>query len=199
MSKLKQRISDFTLSGKLLGFVIKDGYKIKYLRIVVAQREYWIKLPKEMRQSFNPEIIPGCWLEITGTRKQSKTGKLKLEASEVRLVDSSVPSHNLGIAQNSRDAEVGDNLAVNEVAKNAKASPTRILVCRKSSCQKKGGKAICQAIEASLQTSGLEGEVEVKLTGCLKQCKKGPNLVIDKSRYSRVTPEQIPELLARHL
>jgi hypothetical protein len=91
MSKLKHRISDFALCGQLLGFVIKDGYKIKYLRIVVAEREYWIKLPKEMRQSFNPEIIPGCWLDITGTTKQSKTGTVKLEATGVNLANSSVP------------------------------------------------------------------------------------------------------------
>lgn len=199
MSKLKHRISDFALCGQLLGFVIKDGYKIKYLRIVVAEREYWIKLPKELRQSFNPEIIPGCWLDIRGVSKQGKTGKIKLEATEVKLADSLEPKldFNSSFAQMRGGAEGEDNLVLN----NSKVSQPRILVCRKSSCQKKGGKAICQAIEEGLQARGLAGEVEVKLTGCLKRCKQGPNLVIlpDKSRYSQVTPEQVPSLLARHL
>jgi (2Fe-2S) ferredoxin len=205
MAKLKQGISDFALSGQLSGFVIKDGYQIKYLRIVVAEREYWIKLPKEMRHTFNPEIIPGCWLDVIGIRKQSKTGKLKLEATEVRLADSSVSKldFNGSLAQRRRGAEEkrGENLSLSRFSRGSQVAQTRIFVCRKSSCQKKGGRAICQAIEESLRTHQLEEEVEVKLTGCLKQCKHGPNLIImpDKARYGRVKPEQIPELLARHL
>ena len=201
MSKGKQQVLDFSLSGQLSGFVIKDGYKIKYLKIIVAQREYWVKLPKEIRENFNPEIIPGNWLDITGIRKQSKTGKVKLEATEVSLADSFSGDLSLPQKQINREKEREKNLPGKGISRKSKVTQASILVCRKSSCQKKGSKAICRAIEANLENCGLQEEVKVKFTGCLKQCKKGPNLVImpDKKRYSQVKPQQIPELLAKHL
>ena len=33
----------FQVVGQFLGFVLKDGYKVKYLRISVDKREYWFK------------------------------------------------------------------------------------------------------------------------------------------------------------
>jgi (2Fe-2S) ferredoxin len=55
-------------------------------------------------------------------------------------------------------------------------------------------------LQAALGDRGLENEVEIKATGCLKQCKAGPNLVVmpDKTRYSRVQAEEIPELIDKH-
>ncbi|MGA7936768.1 MAG: (2Fe-2S) ferredoxin domain-containing protein, partial [Kovacikia sp.] len=43
-------------------------------------------------------------------------------------------------------------------------------------------------------------QVTIRGTGCMKDCKAGPNLVVmpGKCRYSRVTPQEIPELLAKH-
>ncbi|NEP55024.1 MAG: (2Fe-2S) ferredoxin domain-containing protein, partial [Moorea sp. SIO3C2] len=69
MSKLKQPVSEFSVVGQLLDFVIKDGYKIKYLRINVSNIEYWIKLSKPLRKSLDPAIIPGAWIEVSGTSK----------------------------------------------------------------------------------------------------------------------------------
>jgi len=42
--------------------------------------------------------------------------------------------------------------------------------------------------------------VNIKLTGCLKQCKKGPNLVVmpDKKHYNQVAPQDVPSLIERH-
>ncbi|XZO01932.1 MAG: (2Fe-2S) ferredoxin domain-containing protein [Microcoleus sp.] len=60
------------------------------------------------------------------------------------------------------------------------------LVCQKSDCQKRGSGAVCKALENALNCSGLAGEVIVQKTGCLKQCKAGPNIVVmpDKTRYT---------------
>ena len=61
------------------------------------------------------------------------------------------------------------------------------MVCQKSDCMKRGGKAVCQALEAALSDRGLEDQVTIKGTGCMKNCKAGPNLVMpDKTRYSRI-------------
>ncbi len=188
MAKLKHRGSEFSLVGQLLGFVIKDGYKIKYLRIAIGEREYWINLPKELRYHLDPAIAPGCWLEVTGERKLCrKTGKVKLKADAVKPTVIPSPSQPPVLVPQAQTAK----------SKQAKAN---ILVCQKSSCWKKGGKAVCQALEESLRDRGWEDRVKIKLTGCLKQCKKGPNLVVmpDKARYSKARPQQIPALLEKH-
>lgn len=85
------------------------------------------------------------------------------------------------------------------LAKPAKKKAT-ILVCQKSDCRKRGGKAICPIIEEHLRDRGLQDEVAIKATGCMKRCKAGPNIVVmpDKTRYSRIEASEIPELLAKH-
>jgi NADH:ubiquinone oxidoreductase subunit E len=84
--------------------------------------------------------------------------------------------------------------------KPKKAATAKILVCEKSSCWKRGGKQLCEAIAQTLKEKGLEDAVEIKRTGCLKQCKEGPNLVIlpDKAKYSQVRPYQVASLLEKH-
>ena len=183
----KSQVSDFSLSGQLLGWVIKDGYKVKYLRLTVAEREYWVKVPKELRYGLDPEtMIPGCYLVVNGTCKRSlKTGKFKLQAREITLVD--------GVTSSSAKT-------FEPPIARSQASKQRILVCRKSSCRKRGGQAVYQALAKALQTQGLESCVEIKETGCLKQCKKGPNLVVmpDKARYAQVQPSEVSTLVDRH-
>ena len=192
MSKLKYQVGDFQLQGQLLGFILKDGYKIKYLKIAFAQREYWIKLPKDLRSQIDRDIVPGCWLDITGhSKKCRKTGKLKLQAVEIKLAKKEEPENKAPVA----------TYNPNSPQTPGKSSKIRILVCSKSSCRKRGSNALCQALQTHIEDYSLQALTEIKLTGCLKKCKKGPNLVItpDKARYSGVTPEQIPLLLKKHL
>jgi (2Fe-2S) ferredoxin len=190
MSTLMPATSAFTLAGQLLSFVIRDGYKIKYLRLGVADREYWIKLPKPLRTQLDPQIVPGCWIEVSGTRKfDFKAGKLKLKAESITPIAAD------GVSQ----AFLGD-LSCPLPAIAAQPSKGSILVCQKSSCWKRGGQVVCQILEQALRDRGLDDCVQVKRTGCLKQCKKGPNVVMlpDKARYSNVDPENVVSLLDRH-
>jgi len=64
---------------------------------------------------------------------------------------------------------------------------------------KRGGKALCQALEGELKNCGLQDNVTIKGTGCMKNCKAGPNLVMpDKTRYSRIEAGQVPALINKH-
>jgi (2Fe-2S) ferredoxin len=86
--------------------------------------------------------------------------------------------------------------------KNKCSVPTaKILICQKSDCRKRGGDAVCKALQQELEQRGLKEQVTLEKTGCLKKCKSGPNLVIlpDKTRYSKVEPEAIPVLIEQHL
>lgn len=188
MSSYKHQRSEFNLVGQLLGFVIRDGDKIKYLRVAISEREYWIKPEKEIRQQLTQMITPGCWIEVQGFSKQCfKTGKVKLKANAVKEIAITEPARTLILpAQSQPDQE--------------KASKSSILVCQKSSCWKRGGKEVCRFLAEGLRDRGLDDTVQVKLTGCLKQCKAGPNMVMmpDKARYSKVQPHQVTELLDKH-
>lgn len=176
MSKI---VEPFNLVGKLSGFVIKDGVKIKYLRLAVSDREYWIKPPKQ-KESLAFSLQPESWLEITGIKKL-KGGKLTLDAEEIQLVSES----------NSFPTAV-----------NALPQPTMgsILVCQQSDCLKRGSSAVCQEIAQNLQDQGLEDRVKMRGVGCLKRCKSGPNFVIlpSKTYYSNVQVSQIPDLVKAH-
>lgn len=182
MSKYKsKKVSDFTLEGRFLNFILEDGYKLKYLRLATAEGEYWIKC-KALQQNAELRLIPGDWVQVIGESKLDlKTGKLKLKAAQVLPA---IPN-------------------VQENAVSIKPAPSQkkanILVCQKSSCMKRGGTAVCQALQSALSDRGLEEEVAIKGTGCLKQCKAGPNIVMpDKTRYSRIQAAEIPEVVDRH-
>jgi NADH:ubiquinone oxidoreductase subunit E len=84
-------------------------------------------------------------------------------------------------------------------AKTKPAKIQTILVCQKSDCMNRGGKALCQALESELINNGLEDSVTIKGTGCMKNCKAGPNLVMpDKTRYSKIQATQVPALIDKH-
>lgn len=184
MSKFHSKeVSAFTLEGKFLGFEFEDGYQRKYLRLENSEGAYYyVKLAKYLRSSFELNLQPGDWVQIFGEKKfDSKKGTLKLKASRVILAANKqtkapVPSQPKPIA-----------------------GKANILVCQKSDCMKRGGKGVCQALQAAISDRGLENEVAIKGTGCLKQCKAGPNVVMpDKTRYTRIQAEQIPQVIDRH-
>jgi len=185
MIKFKSKqISEFSLEGRFLGFVFEDGYKLKYLRMATSsQGECCIKLCKHLRADLELRLIPGDWLAVVGEKKlDNKTGQIKLKAERV----------------------VRAATSYTETALPVKATPIKskanILVCQKSDCMKRGGKAVCQTINAALSAHGLEDQVAIIGTGCMKNCKAGPNLVMpDKTRYSRIQAVQIPALMDKHL
>lgn len=187
MSSIQEQMSDIQISGQLLGFIFKDGYKLKYLRIKVSEREYWFKVPKSLRQSLDPSIQVGCFLEIQGMAKLSrKTGKLTLIADFIQVISSETPQDTLETSEFSPSPKV--------------AKKSRILVCQKSDCWKRGGKAICEKLQQELRECGLSETVTLQKTGCLKKCKKGPNVVVlpDKVHYPQFNPEEVPYLVQKH-
>lgn len=185
--------SEFCLEGRFINFVIKDGYKLKGLMLGTHEGESYIKLAKHLRAAFDLRLPPGTWLQVVGYKKYDlKDGTVTLKAERV-------------MAARSDMARVHTTIPVQEPpsidktkVKPAKAKAT-ILVCQKSDCMKRGGKAVCQALEAALSDRGLEDQVTIKGTGCMKNCKAGTNLVMpDKTRHSRIQATQVPALMDKH-
>ena len=176
-------VTEFCFEGRFLDFVIKDGYKLKGLLLGTSEGECYIKLAKHLRSAFDLRLPQGTWLQVVGTKQYNA------KKDQVTLVGERVMA---------ASADMG-TVAAQIPVKTKPAKTQTILVCQKSDCMKRGGKALCQALESELINNGLEDSVTIKGTGCMKNCKAGPNLVMpDKTRYSKVKAEQVPALIDKH-
>ncbi len=207
-----KQVSEFSLEGEILSLIIEDGYKLKYLRICSDRGiEYLVKLCKELRESLSSVLTPGLRVLVAGEKQLNlKNGKLKLKAYSLKLSGSNNGASPPLELANAPVAFVTSPRAIdNNSIPSGTASKTavisgktkaKILICQKSDCQKRGGAAICKALENALNSRGLAEQVTVQGTGCLKQCKAGPNIVVmpDKTRYSRIKPAEIPAILDKH-
>ncbi len=175
--------TEFSLEGRFLGFAAKQGYKLKYLRLSTATGEYLIKLPKADRLSLYRTLTPGTWVQVTGSRKTDLDGdSVKFKADQVIPA---VPGQS-----------ASDTLPA---APGVKPSRATILVCQKSDCCRRGGRALFHSLQAELDDRGLGDQVTLKPTGCMKHCKAGPNLVMpDKTRYSQIHADAVPALIDKH-
>lgn len=185
MGKVRTAAVEFQWVGKLRDFVSKDGDKIEYLRLAVAEREYWIEVPKPLRTALSPEIGPGSQLAVSGWASRcGKTGKLALVAESIRLA-----------------AKVGASEGESAPpATSLLPQPTKILVCTQAGYCKRGAAAVRTILQAHLQARGLAERVEIRPIGCLKACKDGPNLVVmpGGARYGQIGPGRVAALMAEH-
>jgi len=177
------QVTEFCFEGRFLDFVIKDGYKLKGLVLWTSEGECYIKLAKHLRSAFDLRLPQGTWLQVVGTKQyNAKKDQVTLVAERVMAAS----------------ADMG-TVAAQNLAKTKPDKVQTILVCQKSDCMKRGGKALCEALESELINHGLENSVAIKGTGCMKNCKSGPNLVMpDKTRYSKVKAEQVAALINKH-
>lgn len=184
--------SSFFLEGQFLGFETKSSGKIKSLRMAVESNVLQIKLPKETRVKLKQVLLPGDRIEVSGERKQKHFTDLpKLTAYEVNKVSECLgedcPSHCLP--------------AVDIVEATPKSKKVKLLVCKKSGCMKRGGKKLSQELETALFARGLQNQVVIEYTGCLKCCSSAPNVLLmpGKVRCSKMSPKKIVDLLADKL
>jgi (2Fe-2S) ferredoxin len=182
-----ERVSEFYLEGHFIEFVVKDGYKLKGLMLETSQGQCYVKLAKHLRHTFDWRMAPQTKLQIVGTKKVcSKTGEYKFKAERV-------------VAARANGEEYISPPEPNEPTKKKPVKQTTILMCQKSDCMDRGGKALCQALQKELQERDLDTEVIIKPTGCMKNCKGGPNLIMpNKTRYSRIQAKDVPALLDKY-
>ncbi|MBD2354112.1 (2Fe-2S) ferredoxin domain-containing protein [Tolypothrix sp. FACHB-123] len=196
-----QQVSDFCLEGRFMDFVIKDGYKLKGLQIWTAEGECYIKLAKHLRFAFDLRLPRGTWLQIVGKKKhQLATGEVTFKAERVMAARQDVANETItqmGIP--SPISHPPKPSSITEASAKPSKGKSTILVCQKSDCMKRGGKGVCQALEAALSDRGLEDQVTIKGTGCMKNCKAGPNVVMpDKTRYTRISAAQVSNIMDKH-
>ncbi len=78
---------------------------------------------------------------------------------------------------------------------------SHILICGGTGCTSSGSKKIQDAFNENIAACGLENEIKIVQTGCFGLCALGPVVIVypDGTFYSRVTPEDVKEIVEEHL
>jgi NADP-reducing hydrogenase subunit HndC len=76
-----------------------------------------------------------------------------------------------------------------------------VLVCGGTGCTSSGSAAVQQAFTENIEAFGLSEEIKLVQTGCFGLCALGPVVIVypDGTFYSRVTPEDVKEIVEEHL
>ncbi|MEM1240241.1 MAG: (2Fe-2S) ferredoxin domain-containing protein [Cyanobacteria bacterium P01_H01_bin.26] len=191
MLDAKQPPYMFTLDGIFLGCLGKKPTKVNSIVLEVEQEQLVIQLPKELRATLGEyNLQPGSRIRCIGRSRvdfEEKVISLKayhlfpLTAAAPKVVTTTVSQ--------------GNTLASTSSKKRGK-----ILVCRKSGCQKRGGRQLTSTLETVLQEYQLHGQVEIQYTGCQKRCSKAPTVTImpGRYRYDRLSFKDLPTLIKKH-
>ncbi len=76
-----------------------------------------------------------------------------------------------------------------------------IALCGSTGCEALGAKEVVKAFREELKKRNLENEVDIKETGCLGFCEKGPRVLIqpEEIAYFKVQVSDVPEIVSRTL
>ena len=166
------KIADtFSLEGEFWGLCAVDGsFKLKYLMLKTpSSGQYVIKVPKEYRGELAWKYTIGDRIRVRGIQTEP------LKAYSIEKI-SGEPAH---------------TCLPNHKTKY------KILVCQKSDCCNQGAREIYANLQQELTRRGLEDQIDIKATGCLKQCKQAPNLVVlpQNLKLGRVKSSQIRQII----
>ena len=195
---------EFHLVGTVSKFALKKRGKVKSFELKTPKGNFYFKIPHKLHKRLNCQLYPNVKLEVKGTVDICpKKAKLKLKLEQINVLSSipNPPPFDLEFfdhATSDNSTALKNNTAL---ANGTNSEPKgKILLCKKSSCWKRGGKAIYDKITEELQEQGLEDSVTIKKTGCMGRCKSAPNLVVlpDKARYKCFDQEEINSLIDTH-
>ncbi len=73
-----------------------------------------------------------------------------------------------------------------------------ITLCCGSACQASGSLEVADRLEAELREQGVDGEIEIRKTGCHGYCERGPIVVNEPSgvSYFQLQPDDVSEIVA---
>lgn len=180
-----KQISTFLIEGRFLGFLEDQEGKRKSILLATEQGEMTIKLAKPLRWSVGPELRPGQRLQVGGEQKEKHpfgfSTEVKRKAWSVEILESSP-----------REDQTSEMPQATR--------PSCILICQKSDCQRRGSQSVLRALETALSGSAEADRVQIRPTGCMKDCKAGPHLVFmpGRVRLHQVTPQDVPHLLEKY-
>ena len=78
---------------------------------------------------------------------------------------------------------------------------SHVLICGGTGCTSSGSAALHDRLADELKAKGLDEEIKIVMTGCFGLCALGPIMIVypEGTFYSRVTVDDIPEIVEEHL
>ena len=78
---------------------------------------------------------------------------------------------------------------------------SHVLICGGTGCTSSGSAALHDKLADELKAKGLDEEIKIVMTGCFGLCALGPIMIVypEGTFYSRVTVDDIPEIVEEHL
>jgi len=191
-----QRPTGTVLKGQFTEVWRSGKGKIKGLQLRTEAQTYTIKLPKYLRPMLVRELAPHAFIQVWAYREDEKWHGINImplsECEAIGLRDT----------WHTQEAVTDQCSEVAAVTAAAPDAPQKLCVqvCRKGKCFKQGGRQIMQSLEAAIAEDPNLQHVEVEGVGCLKACKKGPNIKLSNSKrvISGVTPENALALVTQH-
>lgn len=195
----------FCLVGQFLGYELKS-HKIHAIHFSHSQQDYRLKLSSSarddlLRAALEGNLQVGDWVEVSGLQDSDRPKGPKLKAHALRRVSPEEAEHRASLQCGSQCGSQCASSSRQSDHQSGRSSqrPTKVLVCQKSSCCQRGGKAVLKRIQQVVRDRQLEEQVTLRSTGCMGNCGKGPLVVIGKTRCRGVTPKTVESLLEQHL
>src|SRR5208282_3862137 len=88
-----------------------------------------------------------------------------------------------------------------KIVANIDPQKTAVTLCTSTGCEALGAMGVLKALKEEFKKQGLEGKVDIKETGCLGFCEKGPRVVIypEDIAYFKVQASDVPEIVSKTL
>lgn len=176
------------LRGQFTEVLRSHKGKLKGIVLRTAEQEYGIKLPKYLRPMLVRELAPGAFVQVWAYQEDEKwrgINVMPLSEAEVRAHQATLSTLPAPVVK-----------AENDI-------PQQLLcvqVCTKGKCFKQGGRQILRALEGEVASHPDLQNVSIQGVGCMKACKKGPNIRLSGSQkvINGVTPNSALAVLSQN-
>ena len=159
------------LKGQYVGAFRSPKGKLKGLLLKSGGDEYAVKLPKYLRPILVRELVPETYIQVWAYPDEEIWRAINIlplpEAERLQLQQ-----------QESESPPSSDQPAHKSNPLTPQRAEVCIQVCRKGKCFKQGSREIWQTLQAEVEANPDLQHVSIEATGCMKACKKGPNLRI---------------------
>lgn len=146
------------LKGQYIEAFRSSKGKIKGLWLKNGTQKCSVRLPKYLRPMLVRELEPGTFIQVWAYPDEGNWRGI----------------HILPLTPQEIDALSLEDMSLPEVALPPRCQ--RIKVCSKGSCCKRGSGEVWQALQAEVEANPQLQNIEIESTGCLKACKRGPNV-----------------------
>ena len=168
-----------------------------------------LRLGKDLRRMMMGYLSCDDWIRVVVKGKvDAATGELTWKAREVVKLSDKQVSQEQRLAK-AEAKQTGKKVPTLPSSPEKKQKPIRVMVCQKSSCRKRGSEKVQKVMASALKKDGQAANVKIQATGCLKNCKAGPNVVLLpkaaakgkelKSRYEAVKPKTASKIMDKLL